>query len=82
MLSYTLFGLNTTAIKYAKEMSKNTFDYFTDSKFKNVGLTSFFGKKDIEELFSGFSALSIHKNLAEDLQTQDLQETYSVIAKR
>ena len=82
MLSYTLFGLNTTAIKYAKEMSKNTFDYFTDSKFKNVGLTSFFGKNDIEELFSGFSTLTIHKNLEEDLQTRDQRETYSVIAKR
>ena len=52
MLSYTLFGLNTTAIKYAKEVSKNTYDFFTESKFANVGLTSFFGKSDIEELFS------------------------------
>jgi ubiquinone/menaquinone biosynthesis C-methylase UbiE len=82
MLSYTLFGLNTTAIKYAKEVSKNTYDFFTESKFANVGLTSFFGKNDIEELFSEFSSLIINKNSSEDLQTRDIRETYSVIAKQ
>jgi ubiquinone/menaquinone biosynthesis C-methylase UbiE len=82
MLSYTLFGLNTTAIKYAKEVSKNTYDFFTESKFANVGLTSFFGKSDIEELFSEFSSLIINKNSSEDLQTRDIRETYSVIAKQ
>jgi len=82
MLSYTLFGLNTTAIKYAKEVSKNTYDFFTESKFANVGLTSFFGKSDIEELFSEFSSLTINKKLSEDLQTGDIRETYSVIAKQ
>jgi ubiquinone/menaquinone biosynthesis C-methylase UbiE len=81
MLSYTLFGLNTTAIKFAKEVSKNTYDYFTESKFKNVGLTSFFGKNDIEQLFSEFSSLIINKNSSEDLQTANIRETYSVIAK-
>ena len=82
MLSYTLFGLNTTAIKYAKEVSKNTYDFFTESKFASVGLTSFFGKSDIEELFSEFSSLTINKKLSEDLQTGDIRETYSVIAKQ
>jgi ubiquinone/menaquinone biosynthesis C-methylase UbiE len=82
MLSYTLFGLNTTAIKYAKEVSKNTYDFFTESKFASVGLTSFFGKSDIEELFSEFSSLIISKKSSEDLQTRDIRETYSVIAKQ
>jgi len=80
LLSYTLFGLNSTDIKYGKEVSKNTYDHFSaETKFSTIGLTSFFDVEALKILFSGFQNLEIKRHLKEDVQTAHKIESYSVI---
>lgn len=80
MLSHTLFGLNSTDIKYGKEVSENTYDHFsTETKFSTIGLTSFFDVEAIERLFSEFRNIEIKRHLKEDVKTEHKIESYSVI---
>jgi ubiquinone/menaquinone biosynthesis C-methylase UbiE len=83
LLSYTLFGLNSSDIKFGKEVSKNTFDHFsTETKFSTIGLTSFFNVGDLKNLFSEYQNLEIKRNLKEDLSINHTIETYSVICNK
>ncbi len=80
LLSYTLFGLNSTDIKYGKEVSRNTYDHFSaETKFSTIGLTSFFDVDALEQLFSEFNGLEIKRHLKEDVKTAHKIESYSVI---
>ena len=83
LLSYTLFGLNSTDVKFGKEVSKNTYDHFSvETKFSTIGLTSFFNVDELKILFSEYQNLKIKRHLKEDINTNHKIETYSVICNK
>lgn len=53
--AFTLFGMRHPDRAFGTEVSRNTFDYFTEGLFCAAGLTSFFSFECIEELFQAFS---------------------------
>jgi ubiquinone/menaquinone biosynthesis C-methylase UbiE len=52
--AFTMFGLEHPDKRFGKEVSRNTFDHFTEGLFCNAGLTSFFSFQTIDELFREF----------------------------
>lgn len=83
LLSYTLFGLNSTDIKLGKEVSKNTYDHFsTETKFSTIGHTSFFNVEELKNLFSGYNNLEIKRNLTENINTNHKIESYTIICNK
>lgn len=82
MLSYTLYGLNTTDRNYGKEVYKNTYDFFSKGILANVGLTSFFSEKEIKHLFHKFKDLKIKRSLIEEVDQNHQTEFYSVMCKK
>jgi ubiquinone/menaquinone biosynthesis C-methylase UbiE len=82
MLSYTLFGLNSTDRIYGREVSRNTYDFFSEGFFSRVGLTSFFTEEDLRELFSKFEDIDVKKQLIEHSATNYKMDSYSVICRK
>lgn len=82
LLCYTLYGMNTTDRSFGKEVTKNTYDHFSKGLLSHVGLTSFYTVEDIKELFHKFQDLQIKRNTIEDISTEHISETYSVICKK
>jgi len=54
---FTMFGLAHPHKRFGKEVSRNTYDHFTEGLFCNAGLTSFFSFETIDELFQYFSVV-------------------------
>jgi ubiquinone/menaquinone biosynthesis C-methylase UbiE len=82
LFSFTLFGRNHPDFAHGVEVSRNTFDHFSQGYFKTVGLTSSFDEDSIKDLFSKFELELISRQCTFISETILTDETYTVIAKK
>jgi len=82
LLAYTLYGLDHEDRKYGIEVSRNTYDHFSDGYFKGVGLTSFFSAESLSELFVDFDQITIKRYLSENLSNRLRTESYSISCRK
>ena len=80
MMSFTLFGMNYPARLFGTEVAFHTFDHFRDGYFRNVGLTSFFTKDDLTNLFGQFAEVRIERTTVHDCEDRIASEVFTVIA--
>jgi ubiquinone/menaquinone biosynthesis C-methylase UbiE len=80
--AFTMFGLAHPDRTFGKEVSRNTFDHFTEGLFCNAGLTSFFSFETIDELFQNFSVVEPHRKPTYSKGNKISAEEYRVRAIR
>jgi SAM-dependent methyltransferase len=82
LYSYTLYGNNHPEKMFGREIENNTFDFFTDGYFQNVGQTTFFDDNLIKELFKKFDSLDIIRITSDIPYFGLFSEEYKVIATK
>lgn len=81
-LSFTLLGRESDDLKYGVEVSKNTFDFFSEGYFSKNGLTSVYDSKTILSMLSKFNILKLDKLTKTDVLTGSRIVTYTSISKK
>lgn len=82
IMCFTLFSINSPDRVHGREVSYNTYDHFTAGCFKNVGLTSFFTRNDLEQLFHQFKDLEIIRESAFGDDEILISEYYTVCGRK
>jgi ubiquinone/menaquinone biosynthesis C-methylase UbiE len=80
MMSFTLFGMNYPGRLFGMEVGFHTFDHFSDGYFRSVGLTSFFTKDDLTNLFGRFAEIKIERTTVHDCEDRISSEVFRVFA--
>lgn len=81
-LSFTLLGRESDELKYGVEVSKNTFDFFSEGFFSKNGKTSVYDSKTILSMLSKFKILKLNKLTKTDVLTGSRIVTYTSISKK
>src|SRR5262245_39884413 len=82
MMSFTLYGMNYPERLFGEEVSYHTFDHFRDGYFRTVGLTSFFTRDDLKDLFGSFQKMRIERTTIHDDEDRLTSECFTVIARK
>ncbi len=79
---FTLFGDDSSDLKFGVEEDKNTYDNFKNGYFSKVGKTSVYNESTIRELLTEFKILKLIKTQKNDLFNNTCLNTYSFVVSR
>ena len=80
--AFTMFGISHPDRRFGMEVSRNTYDNFTDGLFCNAGMISFFSFDTIAELFGQFSLVEAQRKPSFSAGETLIAEEYRVRAVR